>query len=265
MIELIRHTTKSGKQSPFWLVVIDGLESFKVASLDCAKRLMQKFNNSEEHYYDTEHQRCSIFSRISDSRDPLSETGNEIQICEEISAITEYHSIRPGNDGNIAELGIDSKRISKSVFLSSSQITSETILSGQTPLHVEHDGQSITTRNLSVATTISEPSIDRHSNISGSDIGILSRIRLAIDHLKLIANENHENALENHENATEHHRNVCGLRDFVGRYLGKTTVDDSKINGIPEKHPDSRTIENTSRINNNSIERNITLESIIFE
>jgi hypothetical protein len=49
MIELIRHTTKSGKQSPFWLVVIDGLESFKMVSLDCANRLIAKFTKIEDY------------------------------------------------------------------------------------------------------------------------------------------------------------------------------------------------------------------------
>jgi hypothetical protein len=65
MIELIRHTTKSGKKSPFWLVVIDELESFKVASLDCAKRLMQKFTSSEETYEDI---RKVEIGRIGDSQ-----------------------------------------------------------------------------------------------------------------------------------------------------------------------------------------------------
>ena len=75
MIELIRHTTKSGKQSPFWLVVIDGLESFKVASLDCAKRLMQKFTKIEEHYdYRSRTERNTRITQISEGHG--SEFGN---------------------------------------------------------------------------------------------------------------------------------------------------------------------------------------------
>jgi hypothetical protein len=79
MIELIRHTTKSGKQSPFWLVVIDGLESFKVASLGCAKRLIAKFAKSEGQDY--EDSRKAEIGRIGDSQTEgkSQSTGENIQ------------------------------------------------------------------------------------------------------------------------------------------------------------------------------------------
>jgi hypothetical protein len=113
MIEIIRHTTKSGKKSPFWIVV-DGLNQFKVASLDCAKRLQQQLSSYFEYHDRAERSETSGYTGQNRS--------TEVRTEDSLSLSTEFQFDTIGIGSNEIQPASDRVYLGTSV-VSSSDIT----------------------------------------------------------------------------------------------------------------------------------------------